>query len=93
MKDFSNHFIYIFWFAVGLCLYAAGLSIYVIRLDPHQIPMVLTFWLTSAAGAAIGFLIGSSLNKNKPQDPGTTTAEMTATITQAPTEPTNTTNT
>jgi hypothetical protein len=45
----------------------------------------MIFWLTSAVGGGIGYLIGSSMNKPPAKQatstPGTTTADISATIT------------
>lgn len=57
MKD---HFKEIFWFIVGLCTFGAGLSIYAIYLDKTNIPIVLTFWLSTGVAAGIGYLVGNS---------------------------------
>ena len=79
----KDHFEKIYWFVVGLCLFAATLSIYVITIDRSHIAMVLTFWLSSGASGGIGYLIGSSM-KTKQNAPGTATVDIQATTSSEP---------
>lgn len=63
----NMRFKYLFWFAVGLVVIGASLSAYVLAIDKSHIDMILTFWLTSATAGAIGYQIGSSSNKGRPE--------------------------
>lgn len=87
MQD--NHFNKIFWFAVGVALFAAAYSVYVTIIDKTHIAMILTFWLSTGAAGSIGYLIGASVKGkasegNAPE--GTTKADFTASIITEPKE-------
>lgn len=77
--DQKDHFEKVYWFIIGLCIFSAGLSIYVIHIDKTHIAMVLTFWLSTGASGGIGYLIGSSIQNKKQSTPGTATVDITAT--------------
>lgn len=81
MND-SLRFKYLFWFCAGVVLLGFGLSIFAIIINPAQIVLVLTFWLSGGVGTCIGYQVGSSANKAKPpENTGTATADISATIT------------
>lgn len=88
----NDHFNMIFWFIVGLTAFGMFLSVFLIMVFPKETAArfgdtALIFWLSTAVSGGIGYLIGSSIQKTSSSGPtGTTTAEMTATITQQPEE-------
>lgn len=76
----ENHFKYIFWYIVGLTGFGFYLTIYLmIRFKGETAErfadQAMIFWLTSAVGGGIGYLIGSSMNRSptKTPPPGSTT--------------------
>lgn len=79
-----------FFFIVGLALFGAGFTIYLLvrfKGDAAErfADQAMIFWLTTAVGGGIGYLLGSSATKiptkgNTPSS-GTTTADISATIT------------
>lgn len=75
MKD---RFPYIFWFIVGLCVFGAGLTVFlIVYLPPEPSQRVadtaLIFWLSTAVAGGIGYLIGNSAKSGaKPTPDGTT---------------------
>lgn len=84
----QSHFKYIFWFIVGITVFGAFLSVFVILTFPKDMAgrfadVALIFWLSTAVSGGIGYLIGSSANLKASKDvaQGTTTAEITGTIT------------
>lgn len=86
----DNHFNKIFWFIVCLTGFGAFFSVWLLIRFKGDVAerfadQSMIFWLTSAVGGGIGYLIGSSMNKPtqpKPgSSPGTTTADISATIT------------
>lgn len=86
----NEHFVKIFWFIVGLTLFGAFFSVYILIRFKGEIAerfadQLMIFWLSTAVTGGIGYLIGNSMNKGpaaaKPQPPGTTTADISATIT------------
>lgn len=84
----ADHFKMIFWFIVGLTAFGMFLSIFLIMVFPSETAArfgdtALIFWLSTAVSGGIGYLIGSSVQKTG-QTSGTTTAEMSATITSEP---------
>lgn len=81
----TDHFKMIFWFIVGITLFGMFLSVFLIMVFPKDVAArfgdtTLIFWLSTAVSGGIGYLIGSSVQKTGTTSPGTTTAEMTATI-------------
>lgn len=87
----DNHFKYIFWFIAFVTAFGMFLSVFVILVFPKDMAgrfadVALIFWLSTAVSGGIGYLIGSSVNKQpaKEQAPGTTTADISATITTEP---------
>jgi len=93
IKSFDNHFNKIFWFIVGICVFAAGYSVFlVLFLNEKAAERIgdtsIMFWLSTGAGGGIGFLIGASVGqlKAKTAQPAGTTAEINATITNVPEE-------
>ena len=59
------HFKHIYWFIVGLCIFGALLTIFLIVYLPAQAAQrvadtALIFWLSTAVSGGIGYLIGSS---------------------------------
>lgn len=90
MKD---HFRHIYWFIVGLVAYGAFLTIFLIIHLPEKAAervadTALIFWLSTAVAGGIGYLIGNSAKaSNKGAgEPGSTTAEISATIHSEPKE-------
>jgi len=84
----DNHFKYIFWFIVGVTAFGMFISIFVIIMFPKDMAgrfadVALIFWLSTAVSGGIGYLIGSSAQKN-PGNATTTTAEVSATIKSDP---------
>ena len=73
----ENNFIYIFWFIVGLTTYGASFTIYLLVRFKGDVAerfagQAMIFWLSTAVGGGIGYLIGSSMNKTanvQPQEP------------------------
>jgi hypothetical protein len=97
MNEHNNHhFKFIFWFIVFLTSFGMFLTVYLMVRFKGEVAerfadMSMVFWLTTAVGGGIGYLIGSSMNKpveNKITNtsPGKTTAEITANITTEPEE-------
>lgn len=87
----TEHFSKIFWFIVGLTTFGAFFSVYVLirfKGDAAErfADQLLIFWLTTAVGGGIGYLIGSSASKSQKSNnvAGTTTADISATITTEP---------
>ncbi len=62
----SDHFYYIYWFIVGICIFGAAISVYAVGIDSTRIDIVLTFWLSTAVSGGIGYLIGSSVKRSGP---------------------------
>lgn len=63
----NSRFQHIFWFCVGVMIFCALLSTWVIqefKSEAHT-ATILTFWLTTCGAGVIGFLIGSSVNKSR----------------------------
>lgn len=99
MGTTDKHFYHIFWFIVGLCGFGAFLTIFLIVWLPVKTAervadTALIFWLSTAVGGGIGYLIGSSMSQNKkanetilqtPDNPGGTTT----TIISEPQKPTD----
>lgn len=92
MKNGTNdhHFDKIYWFIVFLTAFGMFLTIYLMIRFKGDVAerfadQAMIFWLTSAVGGGIGYLIGSSMNKptqaKQTAQPGTTTADISATIT------------
>lgn len=92
MKHGTNdhHFDKIYWFIVFLTGFGMFLTVYLMIRFKGDVAerfadQAMIFWLTSAVGGGIGYLIGSSMNKPTPtkpgSQPGTTTADISATIT------------
>jgi len=84
MEHKNDHFEKIFWFIVGVCAFGAFLTVFLILVMPQPIAeriadTALMFWLSTAVSGGIGYLLGSSAPKSK-QMGGTTTAEISATI-------------
>lgn len=86
----DGHFNKIFWFICGLAAFGAFFSVYILirfkgEAAERYADQLLMFWLTTAVGGGIGYLIGSSVAKapvkQTPTVPGTTTADISATIT------------
>lgn len=91
-----DHFEKIFWFIVGLCLFGAFLTIYLINKLPAEDAVrvadtSLIFWLSTAVSGGIGYLIGSSANKSKvvpsSGETGTTSVDLQVTQTNTPPDP------
>jgi hypothetical protein len=75
MKEDQSHFVYLFWFIVGLCVFGAVLTIFLILKMPLPVAeriadTAMIFWLSTAVSGGIGYLIGNSASKNK-QGPNT----------------------
>jgi predicted membrane protein len=84
----DKHFNKIFWFIVGLTAFGAFLTIYMMAIfkgdaAERYADQFMIFWLSTAVGGGIGYLIGSSAQKQPLKAPieGTTTADISATIT------------
>lgn len=84
----DKFFKYIFWFIVFLAGFGMFLTIYLmIRFKGETAErfadQAMIFWLTTAVGGGIGYLLGSSANKKPTSSSvdGTTTADISATIT------------
>lgn len=89
----DNHFRYIFWFICGVTAFGMFMSVFVIVVFPKDMAarfadVALIFWLSTAVSGGIGYLIGSSVGKTKEIPAGTTTADISATITTEPTQKT-----
>ena len=91
----KDHFEKIYWFIVGLCLFGAALTIYLIQWLPKEAAIriadtALIFWLSTAVSGGIGYLIGSSANKSKqvasPGEGGTTSVDLQVTQTKPETQ-------
>lgn len=89
----EHHFRFIFWFIVFLTAFGMFLTIYLMIRFKGEVAerfadQAMIFWLTTAVGGGIGYLIGSSMNKpveNKPSTtPGKTTAEISVTAVTEP---------
>lgn len=86
------HFNMIFWFIVGLTVFGMALSILVITIFPKELAArfadtVVIFWLSTAVSGGIGYLIGSSMQKQiSSGTPGKVQADVSATITSEPKE-------
>lgn len=88
MNNNDKHFDKVYWFIVGLCVFGAILTIFLIMYLPKAestriADTALIFWLSTAVSGGIGYLLGSNASMiKKPADtpPGTTTADITATI-------------
>lgn len=89
----DQHFNKIFWFIVGIVLFGAIFTIYLLNRFQGEVAQrfgdqAIMFWLTTVVGGGIGYLLGSSAGtvsaKPKPPAPGTTTADISATITTEP---------
>lgn len=86
----DKHFNKIFWFIVGLATFGAAFTIYLLVRFKGEVAerfgdQMMIFWLSTAVNGGIGYLLGSSASTNKtttkqPPD-GTTTADISATIT------------
>jgi hypothetical protein len=68
----NKNFDKIFWFVIGLVSFAAMLTLLCIFLpitkgNERFADQSLVFWLTTGAGGGIGYLIGSSVSKTKPE--------------------------
>lgn len=85
MKD--NYFKMIFWFIVGLTTFGAFFTVYLLvrfkgETAERFADQMIMFWLSTAVSGGIGYLIGNSVNKSSGSPiPGTTTADISATIT------------
>lgn len=84
----NSQFKMIFWFVVFLTAFGMAFTIYllvVFKGDAAErfADQMLMFWLSTAVGGGVGYLIGSSAPKNNAgaTPPGTTTADISATIT------------
>lgn len=84
----TNHFNKIFWYIVFLTAFGMGFTIYLLVVFKGETAerfadQMLMFWLSTAVSGGIGYLIGSSAPKNSAgaTPPGTTTADISATIT------------
>ena len=76
MDKENKHFMAVFWFIVGLCAFGAAYSVFLIIYLPVKVAERLAdtsqiFWLSTAVGGGIGYLIGSSANQQKKPDTGT----------------------
>ncbi len=88
----NDHFKLIFWFIVGLTLFGAFLTVYIITIYPKELSSRfadtgLIFWLSTAVSGGIGYLIGSSAQqrgKEQAQTPGKVTADISATVSSEP---------
>lgn len=88
----------IFWFVVYLATFGMGFTIYLLTRFKGEVAerfadQAMIFWLTTAVGGGIGYLIGSSMHRNREQQntaaPGTTKTDISATVvteTKAPEE-------
>jgi hypothetical protein len=74
----NTHFDKIFWFIVGLTMFGAFFTVWLLIRFKGEVAerfadQAMIFWLTSAVGGGIGYLIGSSMNR---QSNTTTTKEV-----------------
>jgi len=81
--DENKHFSMIFWFIVGLCGFGALFTMACVfipipKTNERFADQALVFWLSTAVGGGIGYMIGSSM-KRPGAKPGTT--EISASIT------------
>lgn len=83
------HFNKIFWYIVFLTAFGMGFTIWtLIRFQGETAErfadQAIIFWLTSAVGGGIGYLIGSSMNRSPIKSTGATTdvTETTTTTTE-----------
>lgn len=70
MERDPKHFYYIFWFIVGLCVFGAAFTIFLVLYLPVKVAeriadTALIFWLSTAVSGGIGYLIGSSAQQIK----------------------------
>lgn len=70
----NDHFNKIFWYIVYLTSFGMGFTVWLLlRFSGDSAErfadQAMIFWLTSAVGGGIGYLIGSSMNRNKPSPP------------------------
>lgn len=92
MTESDKHFKYKFWFVVGLSAFGGIFNVFLIvyikdatasgRISESS----LLFWLSTCVAGAVGYMLGSSANQSKPTadtPPGTTTADISATVTTA----------
>jgi hypothetical protein len=73
----KQHFMYIFWFIVGLCIFGAAFTVFlVVYMPPEEAKRVadtaLIFWLSTAVAGGIGYLIGNSAAMAKKAENETT---------------------
>lgn len=92
IKEKDPHFDKIFWFIVGLCSFGAILTIFLIIYMPKPVSeriadAALIFWLSSAVGGGIGYLLGNSASKTKTNSIGATTLEANVSATTEPKTP------
>ena len=93
MKEI-NHFPYLFWFCVGIFLFAFGamMAILFLHIPDENMQMASNaqgFLQGSLIMSAVGFLLSGNINPNKKQQeqlPGTTTIDLVATATTSPEE-------
>jgi len=93
MDQQNQHFDKIYWFIVGICIFGAFLTVFlIIKMPPVVAERIadtaLMFWLSTAVAGGIGYLIGSSLNKSKQAaTPGQAEINITASTEAKPETP------
>lgn len=92
MKD-TNHFKYLFWFCVFVFVtsFTAMMALLFLEIPESNREMASNaqgFLQGSLIMSAVGFLLTGNINtgQKKPAEPGTTTADISATITTDPKE-------
>jgi hypothetical protein len=91
MEQFSK----IYWFIVGITSFGAFFSVYVLIRFKGEVAerfadQLLIFWLTTAVGGGIGYLIGSSMGKANVKAPPGSTVDTVVETTEKKTETTTT---
>ncbi len=74
MKKNQDHFVMIYWFIVGLCIFGAAFTVFCIYYLPKEqsgrmADTSMIFWLSTAVSGGIGYLIGSSAKPTPPSEP------------------------
>ena len=87
--DEKKHFDKIFWFIVAcvsfVFLYMVCVTFGIIPKENQNLAIgILSFLEGNVMGAGIGYLLTGNANQKKEQAAGTTTADITATVTTSP---------
>ena len=87
----DKNFDKLFWFIVGLCIFGAILTIFLIVYLPGAESVriadtALIFWLSTAVAGGIGYLLGGTANKSKISNESATKTDTLTTIETTATE-------